>query len=296
MFRKILVPVDGSPRSEHALPFALSIARGAGAELHVAMVHVPEAYDGYAHVEDLDADAKARERQYLDALSGRLRAVFSGAIQVHHLEGIVSETLTEEVLERDIDLVVVNAHGWGYISRTLLGSVSDYLMRHLTVPLLLTHTDSDPVNLSHAVAFRRVLISLDGSELAEAILGPVATLGQLYPIEYQLLRVVVAPSHPLPGSDDRRQQLLEAAKTEAASYLKSVADRLGRQSSVAHSHVTLNANVVTAILREANTTDCDLVAISTHGRGGLPRLLFGSVADKVIRSARQAVLVCRGAQ
>jgi nucleotide-binding universal stress UspA family protein len=53
---------------------------------------------------------------------------------------------------------------------------------------------------------------------------------------------------------------------------------------------------VTAILDEANATNCDLVAISTHGRGGLPRLLFGSVADKVIRSAHQAVLVCRGAQ
>ena len=70
MFRKLLVPLDGSPLSENALPFALSIARSAGAEVHIALVHVPEAYGGAeANAEDLDCESKAHQRLYLDRLA-----------------------------------------------------------------------------------------------------------------------------------------------------------------------------------------------------------------------------------
>jgi nucleotide-binding universal stress UspA family protein len=99
-----------------------------------------------------------------------------------------------------------------------------------------------------------------------------------------------------PGADARQQEMAKKAKAAAAVYLETVAKRIGKQSSIAHTRVAVGANVVAAILQEANKSACDLIAISTHGRGGLPRLLFGSVADKVIRSVNQAVLVCREAQ
>jgi nucleotide-binding universal stress UspA family protein len=85
--------------------------------------------------------------------------------------------------------------------------------------------------------------------------------------------------------------MLEKTQAAAAAYLDQLAGRLVQQPAVIHLQVAVGSNVVTAILQEADTANCDLIAISTHGRGGLQRLLWGSVADKVVRSANHAVLV-----
>ena len=101
MFRKILVPLDGSPLAEFALPFALSIARHCGAAIEVVLVHVPGAYYDEYTSEDLEAAAKCQSQRYLDALAGKLATAFRGPLRVQQLEGLVPETLTEEVAERD---------------------------------------------------------------------------------------------------------------------------------------------------------------------------------------------------
>lgn len=297
MFRSILVPLDGSPLAEHALPFALSIAAKSGATVHVALVHVPDAYGEYAspHCDDLDVEAKTREQAYLDALGGRLAKVFKGAVQIHHLEGIVQETLTEEVAERGIDLVIMNAHGWGYTSRAVLGSVSDYLMRHLDVPLLLMHSEVAMTELNRQISFRRILIPLDGSDLAESIIGPSQVLGELCKAEYRLLRVVSPPRYSIGSYGEEphgpHQSMVDKTTRVLGSYLDKVALEMRRQSPIVETHVRVNRKVAAAILEEAATTGCDLIAISTHARGGLPRLLLGSVADKVVRGAHTPVLV-----
>jgi nucleotide-binding universal stress UspA family protein len=297
--RRILVPVDGSPVAEHALPFALSIARAAGAEVHVALVHVPEAYTDYEYpgAEDLELDAKAREQHYLSALSGRLRAAFTGTLQLHHLEGIPEETLVEEVAERQIDLVVMNAHGWGYISRAITGSVSDYLVRNLAVPILLMHSRPVSTDLDRPIAFRRILVCLDGSELSEAIMEPARAIGQLFGATYHLTRVAAPPSHMAPTHDAESSaalvHVLDHAKRAAASYLALAAGSLRYESIPVETQVLLSNNVAAAVLQEAETANCDLIATSTHGRGGLSRLLLGSVADKIIRGATKPVLVYR---
>ena len=300
MFREILVPLDGSPLAEHALPFAVSIAMKTGATVHVVLVHVPDAYGEYAapHSDDFDMEAKAREKAYLDALGGRLAKAFKGTIQIHHLEGIVQETLVEEVAERGVDLVVMSAHGWGYSSRALLGSVSDYLMRHLGVPMLLMHSEVGMTELNRPLSFRRILIPLDGSELAEAMLEPALALGALWNAEYRYVRVMGPPSHHLTGSlgDEPHaphQGIVDATTRHWAAYLEKMAHRLRKQSLTVETHVRVSRKVAAAILEEATTTGCDLIAISTHGRGGLSRLLRGSVADKVVRGANTPVLVYR---
>ena len=117
MFHTLLSPVDGSPSSENALPFALNIAAG-NAKLHVGLVHVPATFgeSSAAHWADFDAEARKDEEKYLGELRQRLSKVSRANVEIHHLEGIVPETLAEEVAERRVDLVVINAHGWGYIS------------------------------------------------------------------------------------------------------------------------------------------------------------------------------------
>lgn len=271
----------------------MSIARRAGAALHVAVVHVPGAFQDDYTSEDLESAARRRETAYLDALRPRLAARFKGPLHVHHLEGIVQETLAAEIVERQADLVVMNAHGWGYISRAMMGSVSDYLVRHASVPLLLMHNEGRIAPLESDATFGRLLVCLDGSPLAETILEPATALGGLFEAEYRLLRVVAAPYNMAPPTgeaplmvDDQR------AQTAVASYyLDAVARRFDSRSLRIATQVASNSNVAAEIVGTADASGADLIAISTHGRGGLARLLLGSVADKVIRSAKQPVLV-----
>jgi len=286
--------VDGSPFGEHALPRALSIAQKNNATVHVTLVHVPETYsEGVAtYSEHLERTIKDQEQEYLNALHGRLTKVSQARVQIHHREGLVSETLEEEVSQCGIDLVVMSTHGWGYFSRAILGSVADRLMRHLHVPMLLIHPPEGPADLKPAASLRRILVPLDGSALAEAILEPAQELGSLSQAEFRLLRVLHQPHHithfsgKAPAAD---QQFLEQIKAEAARYLDKVAQGLRGQSLT--THVAVKASPAAAILEEARAADCDLIALATHGLGGLQRLLFGSVADKVIRSAAFPVLV-----
>ncbi len=297
MFESILVPVDGSPFSEQALPLALGMAQKNGATVHVALVHVleTEVELSASCSDEMERPIKRHEREYLDGLKTRLSAASSVQVQVHHLEGLVSETLEEEVRERGIQLVVMSTHGWGYMSRAILGSVADRLMRHLTVPLLLVHPPPGPADLSRPTSFQRLLIPLDGSSVAEAVLEPARALAQLFQAECHLLRVVVPPHHFLARFSNKTlqhdQHLLSLHQQEAAGYLEKVAGTFQQQALAATTHVRTNPHIVPVILEEAKTASCDLIALATHGWGGLRRLVFGSVADKVLRSAPLPVLV-----
>lgn len=299
MFRKILVPLDGSPLGEHALPFALGIAKACGAQVHIALVHVPEAYSDYEApgAEDLGIEAKSREQAYLEALARRLGGMPKGTIHVHHLEGIPQETLAAEVVQREIDLVVMNVHGWGYLSRAITGSVSDYLMRHLAVPMLVMHARDSSTDLARDSAIKSILICLDGSELAETIIRPAVALGSLWNARFDLVRVAsLAGPLAVGGGEEAqatRRHLLDKASKDATAYLKGVAQRIGQGGSSTQIHAPVHANTAAAILETAKTTACDAIAVATHGRGGLSRLLLGSVADKVMRGADCPVLVYR---
>ncbi len=258
MYRTLLSPVDGSPPSENALPFALNIAARAGATLHVALVHVPNTFGeaSSARWVDFDADAREQEEKYLATLRARLGDVPLARFELHHLQGIVPETLAAEVAQRNVDLVVINAHGWGYISRAVTGSVSDYLMRHARVPLLVVHASPEarPV-VSRQLALRRVLIPLDGSQVAAGIVGPARALGALWQAEYRLLRVVSPPRSFLnPWGEQQSadsQGTLNTIADEARSYLEAVAGEFRGDSLVVETRVVVAHSPAKAILAEA---------------------------------------------
>lgn len=301
MYTRILVPLDGSPQGEHALPLAAAIAEKSGATLHLVLVHEPDAYADYGpgSFEDFEEEGRAQERAYLNSVLERLTASTSVTAEVHHLEGLIEETLAKEITQREIDLVVMNAHGWGYTSRALLGSVSDYLIRRVEVPLLLMHAHDHRSGgeVGRPIALGRVLIPLDGSELAATILRPAQELADLWNAEYRLVRIVPAPSSliGLLGGDRGAgdQALLDKPRDAAEQYLEKASLPLREHGRSVSTEVLVNRKVAAAVLEEAAAAECDLIAISTSGRGGLSRLLVGSVADKVVRGADTPVLVYR---
>jgi nucleotide-binding universal stress UspA family protein len=297
MFRSVLVPLDGSPFAEYALPLAASVARRAGAPLRLAQVMHPLSDQFFWAPEpgdplgvELRAQTRSRAQAYLEDAGRRLQG--AGAVPVvcdvvEEGEG-VAESIRGDVLRGGADLVVMTTHGRGALARSWLGSVADELARSLTVPLLLVRPGQEALDLGREVVLRHVLVALDGTPFAERVLGPAEALVRTMDADCTLVRAVPAAPASAGGVT-----VADRLRREADEYLQAVAGRLRAGGLRVQTRVAAGAQPAAAILQEA--AGFDLVALESHGRGGLSRLLLGSVADKVVRGSEVPVLVCRAA-
>src|SRR5262245_42907923 len=243
MYRSILVPLDGSPFAEHALPLALAVARRSGAALHLANVttSVVEAFTEVAYFapSELQAHLVRQHQAYLDRTAERLRLLAAVPVSTHALEGDVATTLAHHAEKVGADLVVMATHGRGAFARFWLGSVADYLVRHLSLPLLLARPDETATNLEAEPDLSRVLLPLDGSDLAEKAIGRAVELAALMPnAEVVLLRVIkptvsvyyppegVAADHEARALLHQVQAMQQRLHIEAGAYLDKVAEGL----------------------------------------------------------------------
>ncbi len=294
MYQSIVVPLDGSPFGEHALPFALAIARRTGATLYLVHVHgIVESQHrpGMSHDGMLDSQQRAAEQAYLTDVSQRLATVWDGSITTTLLDGPVAATLLDYVATCGADLVVMTTHGRGAVSRFWLGSVADRVLRHAPAPILLIRPDETAPDLSRAPNFAHVLIPLDGSALAEQVLPYATALGRLMDADYTLLQAIkpIITSYG-PEVYVLSDEVLDQWMTAAQAYLDGVAERLQAEGLQVQAKVVLEPPAL-SILDYARTHQVDLIALATHGRGGFSRLFLGSVADKIVRSADVPVLM-----
>jgi nucleotide-binding universal stress UspA family protein len=308
MYRSLLVPLDGSAAAEHALPWALSLARRFAAALKIVHVHAP-VWGPHAAGGLFDAivDRELREQMqaYLDGVTQRLSGVTNVSLSSALLDGLVAGAINRHATESGVDLVVMTTQGRGPVARFWLGSVTDALVRQSTIPMLVVRPQESEADLAQEPEFRRVLIPLDGSQLAEQILEPAVALADATQAEISLLRVVEELTQVSYDPESSRisgikpallKQLQDVDRQEqgsAENYLDQIAERLRTRSFSVKTRVVSHLRPATAILDEASTHGVDLIALATQGRGGLKRLLVGSVADKVVRGATTPVLVCR---
>lgn len=144
--------------------------------------------------------------------------------------------------------------------------------------------------------YKKILVPLDGSRASEAVLPHVTMLAELMRAEIVLVRVVTTPvfefstlDYVPPLSPSETHPDLFA---HADGYLQRVAFDLF-PSDVKVSHNVMGGPVADAILDTASAIDADLIAMSTHGRGGLTRMVMGSVADEILRRSHVPVLLIR---
>jgi nucleotide-binding universal stress UspA family protein len=196
--------------------------------------------------------------------------------------------------------IAVATHGRGGLRRLALGSVADHLVRHLEVPVLLVRPAEDGATPACASAPNQILVPLDGSPLAEEVLGPAADLARLWGSELTLLRVVqpvVFYGDELlgwPAPYDK--ELTASSRSQAEDYVRDIAERLRGEGLRASGVAVVGWGAADAILKTARPDQVAAIAVATHGRGGLRRLALGSVADKLIRAADVPVLVRRPAR
>ena len=138
MYRLVLVPLDGSPFAEQAIPWAQSIAQRTGAMIQLVHVHRPmeDEYPEHHFLSEdtLATEFKTRQRDYLDRLTIRLRAAGAHLGDPLILEGDIARAIHQFVSDKKADLVVMTTHARGPVARMWLGSVADQLIRELASP------------------------------------------------------------------------------------------------------------------------------------------------------------------
>lgn len=292
--RSILVPLDGSDFSEQALPVAIALARRAGASLR--LIHVYQPLNGYPGeippLEDSgDIDTRDYLWHYLESFAQKSR---DAGVETRRdlLSGGAVAGITAALHSGGEDLIVMTTHGRGGLARTWLGSTADGLVRQARVPVLLLRPAGEGVDPQAEPIWRRVLVPLDGSTLSERIMPPAVDLAKLLGARVTLTTVVhpaeTAGAAQARESAERKQLRIDPAH----GYLEDIACQIRGQVAI-DTHVHEHGSAAPGILAAAAEVGADLIAMATHGRSGLTRLLLGSVADKVLRATTLPILLHR---
>jgi nucleotide-binding universal stress UspA family protein len=298
MFRKVVVPLDGSPFAEQALPHALGIVRRAGASLDLVHVHVLDVSEDhkvarYSYDPGVDKEHQREEQLYLENTAKALATIAPVPWTAAVVSGLDSDGILQRVQDVNADLIVMTTHGRGPLGRVFLGGVADELIRQAAVPVLLVRPQDPAPGTVSEPPLEHVLVPLDGSSLAEHILEPVLDFVRLWQGSCTLLRVIEAsPATSAEWPNRPRAPELEQV-VAAESYLEKIAGRLREKGTAVQSRVVIAPHAAPAILEQAQTQRCDFVALATHGWGGLRRMLLASVTDKVIRGSSLPVLAYR---
>jgi len=285
--KKILVPLDGSELSTRALPYATQLAHRAGATLVLVRAVMVQPF---FKEDQLAAEAFAVgvAEQELEAVAQRLRAQ-GLSVETHVPYGTAAASILRVAAETGADAIVMCTHGRTGLGRVVYGSVADAVLRGSRVPVLLVRSRGEADGWL-SVRDPSVVVALDGSGLAEAALGPATELARLLGARLVLVRVVepafthygyadvMAPSglvEPDPSAD----------LAAATSYLEFVAATIRREGLAVETRVEYGAPA--AVIGEvAAATGALAIVMATHGRGGLARLVLGSVATGLLHNSQ----------
>ena len=283
MFRTIVVPLDGSAQAERALPYARRLAQASRGRLVLVRAHVPSD-------KAVEAERQLSRSELQAAVDGARRDGFD--VEARFVEGRAADVIYEAAGDVRADLIVMSTHGRSGIGRWLYGSVADEVLRRMPVPVVLVTprcaeawSESQPPT---------VLVPLDGSGLSATVLEPATRLARALSGELTLLSVVEPVPSVLP--DALVQEIPDPVRDirEARAYLEQTAASI-RESDTGMPvslHVAYG-EAAESIVGTARERHVHAIALATHGRGGLTRLLLGSVATSTLRLTDVPVLVYR---
>jgi nucleotide-binding universal stress UspA family protein len=284
MLKTLLVPLDGSVTSELALPFAEGVARAAHAKL-ILLRAVPHQGPGVFRTDPLSESLATNAENELRDAANRLAA---GGLEVEQRirPGDAGPVIMRAAEELHADLIVMSTHGRGGLGRAMYGSVADEVLRTTSVPVLFV-----PPRAQYRNPPRNIVVPLDGSPLAEAALEPAIDLAQAFRGKLVLVRVAAPPTYwVLRGESTERTPDPNSEAERAREYLDAVAERYATKETALSGFVTDGA-AAEVVLEAAREHRAGAIAMATHGRTGLARVVMGSVAQQVLHSSDVPVLL-----
>lgn len=281
MLKTILVPLDRSPLARRALPYAEAVARASGAKLIV--LHIPSNDESSAEAEaEIEATAAEARQSGIQ--------VESWVYQISESEAETWWAIAEAAQQAPADLLVMSTHGRGGPGRWIYGSVADQVMRHVEMPVLLISANCTRTWLADRAA--RILVPLDGSPLAEEAISPATDLAGALGADLILLETVAPSIYEAAVGAPPLPLLAEADLAKGRNYLNSLAVRLQAAGRPAFVETSIG-DPATQIAAVARDRDVDAIAMATHGRSGLARLVLGSVAMGTLQRVQVPILLVR---
>ena len=309
MFKRIAVPLDGTAFGEFAIRFATEIARRAGAAIQLIHVHVPR------HVEhglfgvatfrhrimfqgdnSVDRELFEAETNSLNDTARALAEETGIPVTGHVISGDIGEALEGEAEAFGADLMVMATHARTGLDRIRQGSIADEVVRKANMPVLLVRPPENAFSRPVSQIYRNIVVPLDGSRFSEHVLPSAATMAKLFDAKLTLVHVETPPGDRMfVGDAEGEKALAEQYRLAGRQYLERVVAQGGQQLAGAVITPVVGRFPTLAVLEAAVRADADLIAMATHGRGGLSRVLVGSTANEVLGNTWLPVLLHRPA-
>lgn len=299
MYSKILISLDTSKTAEQILPYARYVAGRFKIPVELLTVldiaelarHISAEKAHVLHV--LIENAERSSETYLRAVAGTFPRV---EVSVTVVKGRPDETIVEKGEADKAMLVAMATHGRSGLNRFLLGSVAEKVLRGSANPLLLVRAIEDGT-AEGEVGFKTLVVPLDGSEVAEKVLPAVVEMAKRLPAEVLLFRVYHIPYTALAGDETfaaiNYDELIAAVRDEANQYLEKKAAEIKGLGLEKVSWLAKEGFAADEIIALGRNNPDALIAMCSHGRSGVKRLVLGSVTETVVRHTRDPVLIIR---
>ena len=299
MYTRMLIPLDGSKTAENVLPYGRILARTF--QIPVELMEVLDIAGMASHVaaekaRRLDTVVTEGERsseQYLKKIASSFSGVNVGCTVER---GRPEDVIVEKAAADKTTLIAMATHGRSGMSRWLLGSIAEKVLRAATNPLLLVRASEEALTEGEAV-LRSIIVPLDGSELAESVLPTAVKFARLFNVGMVLFRTYELPASAYYGRENylpNYEELKNRVKEQAQDYLDKRIEAIKAEGVQRVSSVLIEGSGPNEIIDYARKTPNALITMCTHGRSGVKRWVLGSVTEKVVRHSGDPVLVMRG--
>lgn len=294
MYERILVPLDGSALAEQVLPYVRLLGKALQSPIQIlrAFDAIPQELADPAHgryIDQISAAFRAQAQESLEQYRAYLSDLGVAVSSTVH-EADPAYHILDEAERRPGTLITMSTHGRSGVSRWVLGSVTDKVLRATTNPLLIIRArpleEFSPATVATrserwatAVNIDTIIVPVDGSSLAEQVFPDVVTLSKVLDAKVRPVRVITGD-----GED-----------TEALTYLGEVSEGLRQKGALVAEERLLRGDPADAIIEMAQQIRDCLIAVTTRGRSGVERWILGSVTDRVVRFSGVPVLVIRPA-
>jgi nucleotide-binding universal stress UspA family protein len=295
MFERILVPLDGSQVSEMVVPYAIELASIFNSTIVLAGVS-----------ESSNWQAVAESRSYLEKQSDRISEALikrqpEGKSKPSHtqvgfqsLVGNPASEIISYAVKIDSNLIILASRGATGGGSWPIGNVADKILRAANCPVLLVREQLDDSVIALKYIIRKILVPLDGSKLSETAFPVAVSLAEETGAEIVLFQIIEPVDFS--GYNDLTPEVIEKYNagfhSSARKYLeKTKASMINRYALI--TIATGERPVAEKIIDYSEDNQCDLIVMSTNGRSGISRWVFGSVTDKVLHAGKKPVLVVR---
>ncbi len=298
-FRHILFPVDLSETSSLMAPHAMALANKFSASLH--LVFVARMFDYFSELYVSDTVITNFKKAVMDGAEKRLLE-FAGeyfsalpAVKTTILTGDIAEEILHYMQTEPIDLLVLGTHGRKGLEKVFFGSIAERLLKAATVPVFLVNPYrgerlSPPATPEEL--FRRILFPVDLTAISTSIVPFVRSMTAAFKAELELLCVLrtVTYFHALYVPDHSIFSFEEEMRVGAKRKLEEFKQTYFSTFPPTRTSV-LVGDISEKILDHIRLKKIDLVIMGTHGRKGLDKIMFGSIAERVAKASPVPVLL-----